>query len=176
MAMSSSRAATDTSHRVPYPNARPRRIKLVGVGETGRRVAAEIQGPDLTHVDIVPAAAGANAASMGHVGEPGASAAMLRSIASSADQQAQALVGADMVFIVLGRGDDGREAGAISRIARNMHTLVTGVVIDDASEPSQLGERGLEALRQACDMLVITSEPEDLRAMLSSLGTMPVTA
>jgi cell division GTPase FtsZ len=174
--MSSSRAATDTSHRVPYPNARPRRIKLVGVGETGRRVAAEIHGPDLTHVDIVPPSAGATTASLAHGGEADASAAMLRSIATSADQQAQALAGADMVFIVLGRGEDGREAGAISRIARNMRTLVTGVVIDNASEPSQVGERGLDELRQACDMLVITSEPEDLRAMLSSLGTMPPTA
>jgi len=173
--MSSSRAATDTSHRVPYPNARPRRIKLVGVGETGRRVASRIEGPELTHVDVVPPPAGSTA-SIAQAGEPGASAAMLRSIASSADQQAQALAGADMVFIVLGRGEDAREASAISRIARNMRTLVTGVVIDDASEPSLVGERGLDELRQACDMLVITSEPEDLRAMLSSLGTMPLPA
>src|SRR4051812_39317784 len=148
MAMtSSSRAATDTSHRVPYPNARPRRIKLVGVGDIGRRVAAQVEGPDLIHVDIVPGSGGAGRVSLAQ-GDPDGSAAMLRSIASSVDQQAQALADADMVFIVLGRGEDAREASAVSRIARNMHILVTGVVIDDGSGGNEVGERGLDELRQ----------------------------
>ena len=61
----------------------------------------------------------------------------------------------------------------IGHVGRLMGTLVTGVVIDPATSGGAVGERGLDQLRQACDMLVITSEPDDLRAMLSSLGTLP---
>lgn len=143
--MTSSRAATDTSHRVPYPNARPRRIKLLGLGSTGQRVAVGMVGPDMAHVDIVP----------------------------DASTRDESLAGADMIFIVLGRGEDGSEASAVGELARGMGTLVTGVVIDRVGGNPAVGEQGLDRLREACDMLVITSEPEDLRAMLSSLGTLP---
>ena len=171
MAVSSSRAATDTSHRVPYSNSRPRRIKLVGVGDAGRRIASSMRGPDMDHVDIVQTMP-SDEMKLHRTGQ-GSSAAMLRSIADSVDQQTDALDGADMIFIVLGRGDDAREATVIGHVGHVMGILVTGVVIDPATSGAAVGEHGLDQLRQACDMLVITSEPDDLRAMLSSLGTLP---
>ena len=171
MAVSSSRAATDTSHRVPYSNARPRRIKLVGIGDAGRRIASSMRGPDTAHVDIVQTMQ-SDQTKLDRAGQ-GASAAVLRSIADSVDQRTDALDGADMIFIVLGRGDDAQEAAVIGHVGRGMGTLVTGVVIDPATGGGAVGERGLDQLRQACDMLVITSDSDDLRAMLSSLGTLP---
>ena len=153
-----SRGATDTRHRVPYPNARPRRVALIGLGERGRAIAAAVEAAQLGHVCVVPAPTGASG---------GDSDAMLRSIAGGADDLARALADADMIFAVVGAGDDASQAPTIARLAHHRNVLLTGVIIDDAAAP----EGGLEVMRRACDMLVITADPDYLVGMLGALGT-----
>jgi 3-hydroxyisobutyrate dehydrogenase-like beta-hydroxyacid dehydrogenase len=154
-----SRAASDTRHRVPYPNARPRRVALIGLGERGRAVAATVEAAHLSHVSVVCApAASAPVAD---------SDALLRSIADGADDVARALADADMIFAAVGGGDDASYVQTLARLAHHRNVLLTGVIIDDTTTP----ERGLEIMRRACDMLVITADADYLVGMLGALGT-----
>jgi hypothetical protein len=154
-----SHAANDTRHRVPYPNARPRRVALIGLGERGRAVAATVDAAQMPHVSVVCApAASAPAAD---------SDALLRSIADGADDVARALADADMIFAVVGGGDDSSYVPKLARLAHHRNVLLTGVIIDDTTTP----ERGLEIMRGACDMLVIAAEADYLVGMLGALGT-----
>ena len=157
-----SRTATDTRHRVPYPNARPRRVALVGLGARGRAIAADVAAARLSHVQVIQAPGTASASG----GDPHA---VLRSIAGGADDFARSLEDADMVFAVVGAGDDASYAATLARLAHRRNMLLTGVIIDDATTP----ERGLEVMRRACDMLVITADTDYLIGMLGALGSGP---
>jgi len=157
-----SRAGSDTRHRVPYPNARPRRVALVGLGVRGRGFAADVAAAGLSHVHVLHVPGSASASD----GDP---RSVLRSIAGGADDFARSLEDADMVFAVVGAGDDASYAVTLARLAHHRNMLVTGVIIDDATTP----QRGLEAMRRACDMLVITSDADYLVGMLGALGTGP---
>lgn len=50
--VSNARAATDTRHRIGLPNSQPRRIKLVGLGEGGRAIAAALDLSLLREVEL----------------------------------------------------------------------------------------------------------------------------
>jgi 3-hydroxyisobutyrate dehydrogenase-like beta-hydroxyacid dehydrogenase len=160
MAITDTRAATDTRHRVPYPNSRPRRVAVIGLGERGRAIAAGVSTANLAHVTVVPAPGGMAA----DAGSPGD---MLRSIADGADGLARALQDADMIFVVVGAADDASYAPTLARLARHRNILLTGVIIDD---PSGAPERDLDVMRRACDMLVITADADYLNGMLQALG------
>lgn len=155
-----SRTASDTRHRVPYPNARPRRVAVVGLGARGRAIAADVAGAGLAHVQVVQAPGGASASGV----DP---QAMLQTIAGGADDFARSLADADMVFAVVGAGDDASHAATLARVAHHRNLLLTGVIIDDATTPA----RSLEIMRGACDMLVITADTDYLIGMLSALGS-----
>jgi hypothetical protein len=155
-----SRTATDTRHRVPYPNARPRRVALVGLGVHGRAIAHDVAAARLSHVEVIQAPGGASASAAD-------SQAMLRSIAGGADDFSRSLEDADMVFAVVGAGDDASYAATLARLAHHRNMLLTGVIIDDATAP----RRGLDVMRRACDMLVITADTDYLIGMLHALGS-----
>lgn len=131
-----SRAATDMRHRVPYPNARPRRVALIGLGERGRAIANGVEAAQLAHVRVIR-------------------------------DPSRALDDADMVFAVIGGGDDPSDAPTLARLAHQRNLLLTGVIVDDSTTP----KRDLEAMRRACDMLVMTADADYLVGMLGALGT-----
>jgi hypothetical protein len=160
VAIAESRAAADTRHRIPYPNARPRRIALVGLGARGAAIATTVDAAALAHVVVVPEPSGAVA--------PGAAQDMLRSIADGADALARAFEGVDMIYAVVAAGDDAAHAPTLARIARHRGVMLTGIIIDDGAVRD---ERGLDVMRRACDTLVVTADAGDVAGMLAALGT-----
>jgi cell division GTPase FtsZ len=169
MAVTDHREATDTRHRVPYPNSRPRLVKLVGVGTQGGAIADAIGRQDMPHVKVVttpPLTAGAAVPRVDAAGGE-----LVRSLAAGADGLARALAGADMIFVVVGSDDDASYAVAIGRYGREHGVLVTGVIIDTESDRRRAGDRSLDEMRRACDMLVITSDADYLAGMLAALGS-----
>ena len=157
---SESRIAADTAHRVPYPNSKPRRIKLVALGAGGERLVREVAAQHLAHVDAVawPASAGAtrNADDV------------LRNVSAGAGDLERALDGADMVFVLATPDDDASFATAIASVARHRGVMLTGVLVSDAENAPG---PPLHELRRACDMLVVTGDSSYVAGMLAALGT-----
>ncbi len=123
--VSESRAACDTRHRIAYPNSKPRAIKLIGLGEGGGRIAREIAGRGLRQVEAIVAGAPRGDA------DP---AGMLRAIANEGSEIGRAVRAADMVFVVARDGDNVALAPAIGQMAHEKGILVTGMLIQRASE------------------------------------------
>lgn len=145
--LSCAQAVADTRHRIQIPNSRRRLIKIVGIGQGGAKVARSIGNKGLQDVHAV-------------VPRPGEVAAMVSTL--------QSLNGADMLFVVACAGDDLALAPAIRQAVRRGGILVTGVLIQDSSEPT--APEGLATLRAASDMLVIASDENYLIDMLVELG------
>ncbi len=163
MALSESRvAAADTRHRVAYPNSKPRRIIVAGLGMGGRSIVETVSAAAMVHVETL-VLRGAPAAS------PNADD-VLRSIAAGADELDRALAGADMVFVALTPADDASFAGAIASVARHRGVLLTGVIVDAQAGGPALRHDVLDEMRRACDMLVVTADADYLTGMLAALG------
>ena len=160
MEISQSRAAAaDTRHRVQYPNSRPRAIKLIGLGEGGGRIADAIAERGLRHVQAIGTARNSEATS----------SEMLQTLVDQNGEIGRAIRAADMVFVVARDGDNVALARAVSQMAHEKGVLVTGILIQGSgATPSP--DPTLNALRGACDMLVIVSDGEYVGEMLGALG------
>ena len=156
MAVSESRAAGDTRHRVSYPNSRPRAIKLVGLGEGGRRIAEAIAGRGLAHVEAIAAPAGSTDMQQATIDEDSAIGRAIR--------------GADMVFLVAQDGDNVTFAPAIGQMAHGRGVLVTGMLIQARDAGSHVPDSTLSRLRSASDMLVMVTDADYVVEMLGALG------
>lgn len=153
-------AAADTRYRIPYPNSRPRAIKMIGLGEGGSRIAQTIAEAGMHHVQAI-AAGGARAVS---------SDTMLQAMADENSEIGRAIRGADMVFIVARDGDNVALAPAIGQMAHEKGVLVTGILIHEDDAGATVPDSTLNALRNASDMLVMVSDAEYVEEMLSALG------
>lgn len=162
MAVTDTRTATDTRHRVPYPNSTPRRIALVGLGQEGVRLAAALDRTRLPHVDVIE---------LPRIAWTPTPETLLGAIAEHCGDLASAFKGADMIYLVCGPDDDVGFAAPIAQIAHHRGVLVTGVLIQGEAAQSNVGDANLNALRRACDMLVIAADDDCLAAMLAALGT-----
>ena len=156
MAVSESRAAGDTRHRVSYPNSRPRAIKLFGLGEGGRRIAEAIAGRGLGHVEAIAAPAGSTDMQQATVDEDSAIGRAIRE--------------ADIVFLVAQDGDNVAFAPAIGQMAHRKGVLVTGMLIQKRDAGSHVPDSTLSALRSASDMLVMVTDTDYVAEMLGALG------
>jgi len=153
-------AAADTRYRIPYPNSKPRAIKMIGLGEGGNRIAQLVAEAGMRHVQAI-GAGGARA---------GTGEAMLQTIADENSEIGRAIRGADMVFIVARDGDNVALAPAIGQMAHERGVLVTGILIHDDNVGASVPHGTLDALRSASDMLVMVSDNEYVQEMLSALG------
>lgn len=153
-------AAADTRYRIPYPNSKPRAIKLIGLGEGGSRIAQMVAEGDMRHVQSI-AAGGARA---------GSSDTMLQAMADEGSEIGRAIRGADMVFVVARDGDNVALAPAIGQMAHEKGVLVTGILIHEENTGAPVPDGTLHALRSASDMLVMVSDTGYVQEMLSALG------
>ena len=163
MAIAESRAAADTRHRIGYPNSKPRRIKLVGLGEEGCRIARNVGTRGLQLVDIIETNA---LAGCGKV----TSEAVIRSIASEGGEIHRALQDADMIFMVVSNADNVAFSAVIGQIGRQKCVPVTGIFLQDKEQDAAPGTASLDLLRKSTDMLVIASDESYLLEMLGELG------
>lgn len=153
MAIAESRAAADTRHRIGYPNSKPRRIKLVGLGEEGCRIARKVGTRGLQLVDIIETNA---LAGCGKV----TSEAVIRNIASEGGEIHRALHDADNVAF----------SAVIGQIGRQKCVPVAGIFLQDKEQDAAPGSASLDLLRKSTDMLVIASDESYLLEMLCELG------
>lgn len=165
MAISESRAAAASTHfRVQYPNSRPRRIKIVGLGDGGGRIAQSVGLRGLVDVEIIKA---------GNDFKDHADA-VIKGITDDARELLRPLQEAEIIFIVAVSGDQVEFARVVSRIARGLGKLLTGVLIEKNAKnnSAQAVEDAttLDTLRACVDMLVIGSDESYLDEMLSELG------
>jgi cell division GTPase FtsZ len=173
--ISNSRAATDVRHRINAPNSAPRSIKLVGIGEGGTKMAARVAQQRLRNVEVVTLAGGALPSVASRSDSPETSSGLsssgvLQAIAAENNDIAKALQGANMVFLIASSGDDVSFAPVIRGIVRRMGVLVTGIMIQKGAAHGAAAEPGLDILRAASDMLVISSDESYVTEMLGALG------
>ena len=165
MAVSESRAAAVSTHfRVQYPNSRPRRIKIIGLGDGGGRIAQLIGQRGLVDVEII---------NTGEYQKDHAEAVAKRITDNTKGLYCQ-LQEADIIFIVAVSSDQVEFARVVSRIARELGKLVTGVLIEKNAENNSAqaleAATTLDNLRACVDMLVIGSDESYLDEMLNELG------
>jgi cell division protein FtsZ len=150
-------------------------IRVVGVGGAGLNALDRMMDAGITQVDFVAVNTDIQQLQMSdvptkvHIGSElteglgsGADPEIGRQAAEdSYDQLKRALRGSDMVFVTAGEGG-GTGSGAapvVARIARELDALTVGIVttpfkFEGTRRMKQAGE-GVEALRQACDTLIV---------------------
>ena len=161
MSISASRTAAASTHlRVPYANSSPRRIKIIGLGDQGERIAQAIGQRGLIDVDVI---------NPGGVA-PDLPETMVRDIADSARDLHRQLQEANMIFMIAFSRENVDFAPVVSRVAHELGKLVTGILIEpQGGEPSG-GAATLDVMRACADMLVIGSDESYLDEMLNALG------
>ena len=151
------------------------RIKVVGVGGSGRNAVNHMVRSKVTGVEFIVANTDAQdlhnslASKKIHIGKnltrglgTGMNPELGRRAAEETKEEIQeALKGADMVFIACGMGG-GTGTGAspiVAKTARELNALTIGVVTKpfffEGSQRMNLAERGLEALEAEVDALII---------------------
>lgn len=161
MAISESRAACASTHfRVQYPNSRPRRIKIIGLGEGGARIAQSIAQYDLIEVEII---------APGDYIKDHADA-VVKGINDDVRDLHRQLQEADIIFMIAVDGDQVDFARVVARVARELGKLVTGILIEQRTNQRSNTSAALDTLRASVDMLVIGSDESYLEEMLGELG------
>ena len=161
MTISESRAAAaSTQFRVQYPNSRPRRIKIIGLGDGGGRIAQTISQRGLADVEII--------ATGDYVKNH--AEAVVKGIADDVAGLHRQLQASEIIFMVAVTGDEVAFAHVVSRVARELGKQVTGVLIEAQSGKSVNAAATLESLRACVDMLVIGTDETYLDEMLGELG------
>jgi cell division protein FtsZ len=164
-------------HRVPAPDSGQYLavIRVVGIGGAGLNAVDRMIDAGLSQVEFVAVNTdiqqlqGSDAPVKIHIGRElteglgsGADDEIGRRAADeSYDQIKQALRGSDMVFVTAGEGG-GTGSGAapvLARIARELGALTVGIVTMpfrfEGTQRRGIAERGVEALRDACDTVVV---------------------
>jgi cell division protein FtsZ len=150
-------------------------IRVVGVGGAGLNALDRMIDAGITQVDFIAVNTDIQQLEMSdsptklHIGSElteglgsGADPEIGRRAAEdSYDQLKRALRGSDMVFVAAGEGG-GTGSGAapvVARIARELDALTVGIVTTpfrfEGTRRMKQAEDGVEALRQACDTLIV---------------------
>ncbi len=150
-------------------------IRVVGVGGAGLNAVNRMIDAGIPEVDFVAVNTDvqqlqtSDAPTKIHIGSEltrglgsGANAELGRQAAEDAhDQIKAALRGSDMVFVTAGEGG-GTGSGAapvVARIARELHALAVGIVTlpfgFEGTRRMRQADEGVEALRQACDTVIV---------------------
>ena len=150
-------------------------IRVVGVGGAGLNALDRMIDAGITDVDFIAVNTDIQQLQMSdaptklHIGSDlteglgsGADAEIGRRAAEEAyDHVRRALRGSDMVFVAAGEGG-GTGSGAapvVARIARELGALAVGIVTMpfafEGTRRRKQAEEGVEALRQACDTLIV---------------------
>jgi cell division protein FtsZ len=164
-------------------------IRVAGVGGAGLNALDRMIDAGLSQVEFVAVNTdiqqlhGSDASVKIHIGRElteglgsGADAEIgQRAAEESYDQIKQALRGSDMVFVTAGEGG-GTGSGAapvVARIARELGALTVGIVTlpfrFEGTQRRGIAERGVEALREACDTVVVV--PNDRLLEVLDRGT-----
>src|SRR3954471_18778387 len=162
-------------HRVPEPGAYIAVIRVVGVGGAGLNAVNRMIDADISQVEFVAVNTDiqqlqtSDAPVKIHIGRElteglgsGADPDLGRRAAEEAyDQIKRALRGSDMVFVTAGEGG-GTGSGAapvVARIAKELGALTVGIVTMpfkfEGTRRRKQADEGVEALRQACDTLIV---------------------
>ncbi len=158
-AVAPGRPAFGLPGRIQSPNARPRSIAVVGLGEGGaeiaRKLATERQPNVEVHV-LAKSAAGGDA---------------IAAIKAGGGDLHRDLMAADMIFIVARTGDEATLAPVVGGIAHGRNHPVTALYIVPADEPlTDAEDETLRALRTAADMLVVVTDDSYVSAMIAALA------
>ncbi len=153
------RAAFGLPGRIQAPNARPRSLALVGLGDGGAAIARRIAAAGPANVDVhvlAKSAAGENA---------------VAAIQAGGGDLQRSLTSADMIFLVACRGDDVALASVVSGIARGRHHPVTALyIVPERAGADAREDDTLKALRAGVEMLVVVSDESYVPAMIAALG------
>jgi hypothetical protein len=134
------RVATNPEHRINAPNAKPRVIKLYGIGAGGGTSAREIAEAGLPRVDVT---------------------------FESAAPDTRSDRSFDIIVLTAKAGDDLSVAPAIYDAGVRLSVSVISVFLQD--ERLSTSEQDLALLRASSDILVITSNQDYLAEMLTCL-------
>ena len=164
-------------------------IRVAGVGGAGLNAVDRMMDAGIAQVDFVAVNTDVQQLALSdapvkiHIGEgvthglgSGADPEMGRASAEEAyDQVRAALRGSDMVFVTAGEGG-GTGTGAapvVARIARELGALTVGIVTTpfkfEGTRRRQAAEQGVEALRAACDTVIVI--PNDRLLEVLDRGT-----
>jgi hypothetical protein len=159
--------AREAAFRIPYPNSLPRAVKVVALDDASvplvRRLAeagewrnAKYFGSISAHWD--PKRPRGTPINASLVGLDGAESDLVAEIG-----------GANLVVMITCAGGSAEAASLIAEACSLKRVMITGLLLTSEKSSDEEVARTLKALRPYAPMLVVSSEPEYLGAMLTAL-------
>ncbi|MCS6931040.1 MAG: hypothetical protein NZM27_02375 [Acetobacteraceae bacterium] len=157
MASESARAcsAAEAAFRVPYANARRRRIALVALDAGAAGLAARLAEQGFPRAVSLPAEASGGA--------------WLEALLAPAREVSGLLAEADHLFLLASAEGDAAMAGAVADAARERGVPVSAFLVAPAAADDGTLARPLSRLRQVAKMLVVARDEADVAAVLTAL-------
>jgi cell division protein FtsZ len=163
-------------------------IRVVGVGGAGLNAVNRMIDAGIPEVDFVAVNTDvqqlqtSDAPTKIHIGGEimrglgtGANTDLGRKAAEESEDQIKAVLrGSDMVFVTAGEGGGTGSGGApiVARIARSLGALTVGIVTlpfkFEGTKRKKQADEGVEALRQACDTVIVIPNDKLLEVLDSS--------
>lgn len=165
-------------------------IKVLGLGSSGadavnRLVGSELEGVDLVliHADGAWPLVGYDADAEIEIDDGltllsegnGSLASEPRVVEESEEEIRETLRGADMIVLIAGEGDEPEigVAPLVGQIAKESGALIAGVIADQADHENSAGsarmKAGVQALREAVDMLIVVPDDTLLPGLFTAL-------
>ena len=159
MLSQSARATTaeEARYRVDYPNATPRRIRIIALDRSAEGVVRRLARGAWNGASFMTAVRGEAAPDW------------LGSLAGDALNLLEQISAADAVVTVSTAGESAEDVAIIAEVCHSRRIMLTALVIDPDALPDAQLLRTVTPLRACASMLVVAKGEEYVEAMLTAL-------
>jgi hypothetical protein len=148
-------SAAETAFRIPYPNARRRRIALVALDAGAAAAAERLAAQGLPRAVALPAEASGGS--------------WLEALLAPAREMPGLLADADHLFLLASAEAEAAMASVVAEAARARGVPVSAFLLAPAGVQDAMLARALARLRPVARMLVLVRDEEDIAAVLAAL-------
>jgi hypothetical protein len=161
------RAATaeEARYRVDYPNSKPRASLIVALDDRAAAITRELETASWNGARFL-SLIGRSKSVQGLDSIP--LDLDLRESSGAVVRLNEMLAGSDVVVMIAGAGEAKDEAGIIGASCAARGIMTTGIIVEDGAGSKEV-ERTLGALRPNARMLVVASDADYVREMLTAL-------
>jgi hypothetical protein len=160
--------AKEARFRVPYPNSKPRAIKVIALDREAGQVVEEVSRTTATHAQFFKSMTFPRAPGVAG-GDGNRLKAWLDDVAGHAKDLVDEIDSADSVVVIANAGADAAGASLVGETCQLRHKSMVGVVLRTPSTSDEGLSRTLLGLRPYTVMLVVISGPEYVEEMLTAM-------
>jgi hypothetical protein len=160
--------AHEASFRVPYPNSKPRAIKVIALDPVSAAIVDEVSRLPWHGASFFTSLSFTGATAPG--GAHGASLqAWLKDLAGRTMDLVSEIASSDFIVVVSTAGEDAQAAAVIAEVCALHHKTLVALVVPKPETTEEDVSTSLRFLRPYAKMLVIANERDYIEAMLTAL-------